>query len=64
MPRSYSEAAHIQLLADKHPTRFVHADDGKMTSAKFEIGNGYSYVRITVIDRDGNYAWSNPIFLK
>ncbi|MBP3918092.1 MAG: CehA/McbA family metallohydrolase [Clostridia bacterium] len=54
----------IRILADKHPTRVMRSADGSLTHAEFEIGDAYSYVRVTVIDSDGHYAWSNPIYLK
>ena len=59
-----SDAAKVRLHADKHPTRVVRSADGTLTRAEFDIGNGYSYVRATVIDKDGKHAWTNPIFLK
>ena len=59
-----SDAAKVRLHADKHPTRIVRSADGTLTRAEFEIGQSYSYVRATVIDRDGKHAWTNPIFLK
>lgn len=59
-----SAAAKIRLHADKHPTRIVHSADGNLTHAEFDIGSSYSYVRATVIDKEGRHAWTNPIFLK
>ena len=59
-----TDAAKVRLHADKHPTRVVRSADGTLTRAEFDIGNGYSYVRATVIDKDGKHAWTNPIFLK
>ena len=59
-----SESVRVRLHADKHPTRIVRAENGSLTRAVFEIGDSYSYIRATVIDRDGRYAWTNQIFLK
>ncbi len=62
-----SPAAAVRLQSDMHPTRIVTSSDGSMTHA--EIGlNGwpghYRYVRMTVIDKDGKFAWTNPIWLE
>ena len=59
-----SAAAKVRLQADKHPNRVIRSADGTLTRAEFDIGNSYSYVRATVIDKNGKYAWTNPIFLK
>ncbi len=61
-----SAAAVVRLQSDMHPTRIVKSADGSLTHA--EIGlNGwpghYRYVRMTVIDKDGRFAWTNPIWL-
>ncbi len=57
-----SEVAKIRLHADKHPTEIVRSEDGKLTRAEFDVGDSYAYARITVIDKDGKQAWTNPIF--
>lgn len=59
-----SAVKKIRVLADKHPTRVMQSPDGNLTHAEFDIGSAYSYVRVTIIDQDGRYAWSNPIYLK
>ena len=59
-----SDASKVRLQADKHPTRIVRSADGTLTRAEFNIGTGYSYIRATVIDKNGNFAWTNPIFLR
>lgn len=60
-----SPAAKIRLHCDRHPTRMIRGED--MTEAKFDIqSNGaidYQYLRVTVIDNEDRYAWTNPIFL-
>lgn len=58
-----SPAAKIRLHSDKHPTRIFSSPDSSLTKAEFELFNNYNYIRITVIDKDGKYAWTNPIFL-
>lgn len=61
-----SAAAKIRLHCDMHPTRIVRSEDGSLTRAEFETkdwSGEYSYVRAVVIDKDGKYAWTNPIFL-
>ena len=64
-----SDAQKIRLHADKHPTRIARSTtgggaDGNLTRAEFNVGNGYSYARVTVIDKEGRHAWTNPIYLK
>ncbi|MBQ8401023.1 MAG: PHP domain-containing protein, partial [Clostridia bacterium] len=62
-----SEAAVIRLQSDMHPTRMVKSADGKMTHAEISLTGwpgAYRYVRMTVIDKDGKYAWTNPIWLE
>ena len=56
-------AKMIRLHCDCHPTRLHRAEDGQaLTRAEFDV-SGYPYVRITVIDEQGRFAWTNPIFL-
>lgn len=57
-----SPAAKIRLHCDMHLTNIVRAKNGPLTHAEFDI-TGYDYARITVIDEQGRYAWTNPIFL-
>ena len=64
-----SPAVRIRFHSDMHPTRIIRSDDGTMTHAELDFGNqwswvgGYKYIRATVIDKNGKYAWTNPIFL-
>ena len=53
----------------------IHTDDfyrpkdenGNLTRAEFDIANfwagPYDYVRISITDKEGKKAWTNPIFL-
>jgi len=63
-----SEAAFIRFHSDMHPTRIVRSADGTLTRAEFSLTNKdgaltYDYIRAVVIDKDGKFAWTNPIFL-
>ena len=62
-----SPVARINLQSDMHPNRVVTDDEGNMTHAEFDIDNywagPYDYVRISIVDKDGKRAWTNPIFL-
>ena len=65
-----SPVAKIRFHSDKNPTRIVRSADGTMMRAEIELGDTwwassgeYKYVRATVIDKNGKYAWTNPIFL-
>ncbi len=62
-----SPVKKIRMHSDKHPTAIVRDESGNLTRAEFSLRNwagDYSYVRMTVIDCEGKYAWTNPIFLK
>lgn len=61
-----SPAAKIRFQSDKHPTCIKRSADGAMTRAEFDLkswAGPYRYIRATVIDKDGKFAWTNPIFL-
>ena len=62
-----SPAARVRLHSAKHATRMQKSEDYSLTRAEFALpseGVGmYKYIRATVIDKDGRYAWTNPIFL-
>lgn len=62
-----SAAARVCLDSDMHPRRAESDPEGNITHAEFDIENywagAYDYVRLTVIDKNGNKAWTNPIFL-
>ena len=61
-----SPAAKIRLHTDGHPTSIKRDADGNLTRAEFSIKSWCGkrrYVRMTVIDKDGRFAWTNPIFL-
>ena len=58
----------IRLQSDCHPTKLVKDAEGKLTHAEFVLPQGeanraYDYIRMTVVDKEGKYAWTNPIFL-
>lgn len=62
-----SSASIVRLHGCKHPTRVVKSQNGDLTHVEFSIGNDiwtgdYMYIRAVVIDKDGKYAWTNPIF--
>ena len=62
-----SPVAQIRFQSNMHPNRIVFSEDGTITHAEIGLNNfwagGYKYIRATVIDKDGKYAWTNPIFL-
>ncbi len=61
-----SAACKVRFHSDMHPTRIVRAEDGELTYAELDMEKwpgAYKYVRAVVIDQDGRYAWTNPIFL-
>lgn len=61
-----SPAAKVRFQSDKHPTCIKRSEDGTLTHAEFDLtswAGPYRYIRATVIDKDGKFAWTNPIFL-
>ena len=62
-----SEVVRVRFLSDMHPTRVFKSTDTPFTRVEFDLKTwvpNYQYIRATVIDKDGKYAWTNPIFLK
>lgn len=51
---------NIRFCADKHPTRMFR----DVTEAALDLNDKYEYIRAVVTDKNGNQAWTNPIFLK
>lgn len=61
-----SPAAKIRLHSDAHPTKIVRDADGNMTHAEIGLrawAGPYKYIRMSVVDKDGKMAWTNPIFI-
>lgn len=63
-----SPVAKIRLQSDCHPTKMVKDAEGNLTHAEFTLPDAdapmaYKYIRMTVIDKEGKHAWTNPIFL-
>lgn len=62
-----SPVARVRLHSDMHPNRVLIDKDGNTTHAEFDIENfwagAYEYVRISIVDKNGKKAWTNPIFL-
>lgn len=61
-----SNVAMVRLHSDMHPTQIIRSEKGDITRAEFDITTRfeYKYVRATIIDKNGKYAWTNPIFLE
>ncbi len=66
-----SEVESISIHCDAHPTKCVRAENGTMTSAEIPMnirpGNfrnisTYPYIRVSVCDKNGKRAWTNPIW--
>ena len=62
-----SPVSLVRLHSDMHPVRCVKDENGNLTRAEFDVANfwagPYDYVRISITDKDGKKAWTNPIFL-
>ncbi len=61
-----SEVEVVRLESDMHPTVMKKSADG-MTHAEISMkswAGPYRYVRMTIIDKNGKYAWTNPIWLE
>lgn len=59
-----SECEKIIFQCDKHPSRMTIATDEPLVSAQLDLKDSYQYIRVTVEDKEGRKAWTNPIFLK
>lgn len=61
-----SPVAKVRLHSMNHPKRVTRDANGNITHAEFDLANawptGYEYVRISIVDKDGKKAWTNPIF--
>ncbi len=55
----------ILFQSDKHPARRFEAESEPLTHASVKTTGGrpYTYIRATVIDKEGKRAWTNPIKL-
>jgi len=63
-----SPVEKIRLHGYMHPGRVVRDEDGNLTHAEFQLTRnwphgGYTYARMSVVDKEGKMAWTNPIFL-
>lgn len=62
-----SQVAKIRVHCNGFPAKIVRSAEGNLTHAEIELkhwAGSYPYVRMTVIDKAGKYAWTNPIFLE
>ncbi len=59
-----SPAAQIRFQCDMHPSAVFRSADASMTSCRIDHIGRWKYIRATVIDKEGRYAWTNPIFLR
>ncbi len=64
-----SEVEKICFQCDAHPTKMFKDTMGRLNHAEYSLdvqrwhGGSYPYVRATIIDKAGRYAWTNPIYL-
>lgn len=58
--KASEECSRIWFCADKHPSK-QFCD---VSEASFDMNDGWTYVRAVVMDKNGNRAWTNPIFIK
>lgn len=59
-----SPCKKIFFHADRHPNKKIEATDALLTSAEYNLSDKYKYIRASVVDENGNRAWTNPIFIK
>ena len=63
-----SPADRVRFQCDMHPSKVVRAEGDFITRAEFNVekewNEGYKYLRATVIDQNGKFAWTNPIFVE
>ena len=59
-----SECQTIIFQCDKHPSKKFTAKDTPLVKAELNLKDDYDYIRVTIEDKNGKKAWTNPIFLK
>ncbi len=60
-----SPAAEVHFIAQRSNGRSFYADGGEpITSAEVPLPGHWKYIRIEVVDRQGNRAWANPLMLR
>lgn len=59
-----SPCEFIALRTGARPTKAQRNADGLITRAELELRDTDRYVRATMVDAEGQRAWTNPIFLK
>ncbi|MBP3560809.1 MAG: PHP domain-containing protein [Clostridia bacterium] len=59
-----SECEKIIFQCDKHPSKMFTAKGETLVKAELNLKDDYDYIRVTLVDKNGNKAWTNPIFLK
>ena len=59
-----SECEKIIFQCDKHPSKMFTAKGEPLVKGELNLKDDYDYIRVTVVDKNGKKAWTNPIFLK
>lgn len=55
----------ILFHSDRHPNvKLISDGSNALTHAEIKLNGNYNYIRASVVDENGNRAWTNPIFLK
>ena len=58
-----SPCRYIHFVNGTRPFNVVKNEGGFVTSADVKLPAGSKYIRATMVDAEGNRAWTNPIFL-
>ena len=58
-----SECEKIIFQCDKHPSKMITAEGEPLVNAQVDLRDDYDYIRVTVVDKEGRKAWTNPIFI-
>ncbi|MBE5809840.1 MAG: hypothetical protein E7318_02775 [Clostridiales bacterium] len=59
-----SEAASIHFVSLRYPLPCWRDPEGKMTHAECKVPENLKYIRVCVTDKEGRFAWTNPIFFR
>lgn len=57
-----SPCAYIKFHTGSYPTRFFSDPNGNLTEVSFKIADHAEFVRVTIMDKEGRKAWTNPFF--
>ncbi len=59
-----SDVQKIAFCYGRYPTKIIRRTSLPLSEAMYQYPKSFSYIRAVVTDKEGNKAWTNPIFLE